>query len=80
MKDSNGFYIVDYVYETEDENYTDVECYAFIGIFSSKEKANNAIDHLMSQIGFKDHSRECFYISFLELDKTLEWKSGFTRE
>ena len=80
MKDINGYYDVSYAFDVDDENYKCIERYAFIGVFSSMEKANEAIDYLMNQKGFKDHSRDCFYIGSCKLNKLQEWMTGFINE
>ncbi len=79
MKDIKGYYIVEFVYEVDDDNYKCIERFAFIGVFSTKEKANTAVDYLMNQPGFRDHPRDCFYISFFDLDKLKEWTTGFVK-
>ena len=77
MRDINGCYVVDYTFDVDDENYKCIERHAFVGVFSSVEKANEAIDYLMNQQGFKDHPKDCFNIDFWELNKLQEWMTGF---
>ncbi|WP_203558473.1 hypothetical protein [Bacteroides sp. 519] len=79
MKERNGFYVLDFVFDVDDDNYVCIERYAFIGIFSTKENANNAIDDLINKPGFKDHPRECFYIRFYGLNELKEWMTGFVK-
>ncbi|SEH34869.1 DUF7336 domain-containing protein [Chryseobacterium culicis] len=47
----------------------------YIGVFSSLEKAENAIEELKNKPGFKDHQDD-FNISELDL-ATLLWNTGF---
>ena len=80
MKDIKCYYVVSYAYDVDDDNYMCIERYAFIGIFSSMEKANNAISILINQPGFKDHPIECFCIDhYKRLNEIQEWSSGFVK-
>jgi homoserine kinase len=70
--------------------YDDVEDIKFLGIFSTKEKAEKAIQMLSKQPGFKDFPKiiddndiendviEGFYIIKVVVDEIAEWKEGFT--
>ena len=70
--------------------YDDVEDIKFLGIFSTKEKAEKAIQILSKQPGFKDFPKiiddndiendviEGFYIIKVVVDEIAEWKEGFT--
>ena len=69
--------------------YDDVEDIKFLGIFSTKEKAEKAIQMLSKQPGFKDFPKiiddndiendviEGFYIIKVVVDEIAEWKEGF---
>lgn len=48
----------------------------YIGLFSSIEEVEKAIEQLIDQPGFKNHPRECFRISEKKVDM-FEWKNGF---
>ena len=70
--------------------YDDVEDIKFLGVFSTKEKAEKAIQILSKQPGFKDFPKiiddndiendviEGFYIIKVVVDEIAEWKEGFT--
>jgi len=70
--------------------YDDVEDIKFLGIFSTKEKAEKAIQMLSKQPGFKYFPKliddndiendviEGFYIIKVVVDEIAEWKEGFT--
>ena len=70
--------------------YDDVEDIKFLGVFSTKEKAEKAIQMLSKQPGFKDFPKiiddndiendviEGFYIIKVVVDEIAEWKEGFT--
>lgn len=77
MKEINSYYVLSYAYDVDDDNYKCIERGAYLAIFSSEEKANNAIDDLMTKPGFKDHPRECFCIDHYGLNKLQEWTTGF---
>lgn len=48
-----------------------------IGVFSSEEKANAAIDTLKNREGFRDCPLSCFEIHKTEVDR-MSWVDGFT--
>lgn len=70
--------------------YDGVEDIKFLGVFSTKEKAEKAIQMLSKQPGFKDFPKiiddndiendviEGFYIIKVVVDEIAEWKEGFT--
>ena len=70
--------------------YDDVEDIKFLGVFSTKENAEKAIQILSKQPGFKDFPKlidnndiendviEGFYIIKVVVDEIAEWKEGFT--
>ena len=72
----NKYYVLQYAYEVDDPSYICIERYAFIGVFSSEEKANKAIDFLLKKKGFIKHQRDCFNIMACEVNKS-NWLSGF---
>lgn len=47
-----------------------------IGIFSSEEKAKDAIVQLKGREGFRDFPASCFEISKMKIDQT-NWADGF---
>ncbi len=65
-------YYVEHVYEKDNE-----EEIKFIGVFSSRKNAQNAIDKLFLKPGFRDFPIECFQISEGKLNR-YGWEEGFT--
>lgn len=49
-----------------------------IGIYSSKEKAEETVKRYKQLPGFKDYPDECFYIDEYELDSD-NWQEGFIK-
>ena len=47
-----------------------------IGVFSSEEKASEAMEQLKDKEGFRDFPVSCFEISKMEIDQT-NWADGF---
>ena len=66
--------------------YDDVEDTKFLGIFSTKEKAEDAMQILAKRPGFKDFPKliggddieEGFYITEEVVDEISDWKEGFS--
>lgn len=48
-----------------------------IGIFSTREKAQKAIEMLRDKEGFRDHPLHYFMIDTMQLDR-VGWEDGFT--
>ncbi len=48
-----------------------------IGIFSTRENAQNTIELLKNKEGFRDHPVSCFSIDPMKLDR-IGWADGFT--
>ena len=64
-----------HVYElTDDDGTRDEE--KFIGVFSSEEKATDAIEQLKGKEGFRDHPVNCFEIHKDKVDR-VGWVDGF---
>ena len=47
-----------------------------IGIYSTKEKAEEVVQKYKNIVGFKNHPVDCFYISEYPIDKD-HWSEGF---
>jgi len=62
---------VDHVYELND-----IEECKFIGVFSSKKKAEDAVQQLINQPGFKEYPIESFQINKIKVDR-VGWQEGF---
>lgn len=68
---------MDKLYRLEHNHRTNgYEQNIYIGLFSSKEKVEEVIDHLISKPGFKLHPRNCFNIIEIALNN-FRWKKGF---
>ncbi len=67
------FFILEFCYNINDDEY-----YAFIGIFSTEEKANQAVDILLTRPGFENYSRDNFIIGPNLID-LLYWDEGFIK-
>jgi len=52
----------------------------FIGIFSSIEDVNKAIDFSIQLSGFRDYSRDCFIVTKHFVDDYTKWSNGFNEE
>lgn len=66
-------FFVEHVYEENDDDEI-----KFIGVFSSRERAQDAVNKLVLKPGFKNFPSDCFKISEGELDR-IGWVDGFTR-
>ena len=64
-------YVLQHAYELDD--HEDVK---LIGVYSSEQRARDAIDRLKDAPGFAEH-REGFCIDAYELDQD-HWESGFS--
>ncbi len=67
-------YVLQYVYDYEENG--ECEDVKFLGVFSSKFEAQEAIKNYIKLPGFNKYGIECFNIDKCEIDK-LEWKMGF---
>ncbi|WML52220.1 hypothetical protein RCG17_22965 [Neobacillus sp. PS3-12] len=65
-----------YEYEYEGEMFDEIK---MIGVFSTKEKAEEVIEKYMTLPGFEDHPKECFHIGKYEIDKISGWEEGFIK-
>ena len=64
-----------HVYELTDGDGTHDE-EKFIGVFSSEEKAKDAIEQLKGKAGFRDYPVSCFEIHKGKMDR-VGWVDGF---
>lgn len=71
-------YHLQHYYEYEIEKYFKVDQVKMIGIYSSKEKAEEKLNLYKSIEGFKDHPKECFYINESILGR-CGWGTGFVQ-
>ena len=67
-------FVVQHAHETE-ECEEDIK---FIGVFSSLDKAQAAIEYLSLQSGFKD-TVECFHIDKYTVD-AFNWMEGYSTQ
>lgn len=64
-----------HIYElTDGDGIRDEE--KFIGVFSSEEKATDAIEQLKGKEGFRDYPVSCFEIHKSKVDR-VGWVDGF---
>lgn len=69
-------YLLWHIYELEDDiGIHDEE--KLIGVFSSRDRAKEAIKVLKDKEGFRDHPLKCFEIHETEVDRT-SWTEGFS--
>lgn len=59
-------FFVQHAYKTGDEDLEEVK---FIGIYSTRDKAEEAIGQLKEEEGFRDHPAACFELEEYELDR-----------
>ena len=69
-------YVLWHVHTLEDD-YCEHDDEKLIGIYSTKEKAETAIEGHKDLEGFRDCPSECFEIDEYEVDQT-GWTEGFT--
>jgi hypothetical protein len=64
-------YLVEHTYESDgiDEVKT-------IGIFSTRKKAQEAVEYLRYKPGFRDYPKKAFLISRAKIDR-IGWSEGF---
>ena len=73
--DVQKVYLLEHSYDYGDDNeFSETKT---LGIYSSQEKAEEAIKFYSKLVGFCNHPLECFYIDEFELDKNSEWTEGF---
>ena len=58
----------------ENNKYTETKD---LGVYSSKEKANENMMKYSELPGFKDYPQDCFVISEYVIDKDTGWTDGF---
>lgn len=68
----NCVFVLQHSYKTDD-GYDEAK---MIGVYSSKEKAEETVEKLKNVNGFCDYPIECFYIDEYEIDKD-NWTEGF---
>lgn len=68
-------YVLWHTHELKDD-YGSHDEIKMIGIFSTKEKAQRAIEQLKDQEGFRDYPVSCFEIDEQVVDR-ISWTEGF---
>ena len=68
-------YVLWHTHELKDD-YGSHDEIKMIGIFSTKEKAQRAVEQLKDQEGFRDHPVSCFEIDEQVVDR-ISWTEGF---
>ena len=74
---NENVYLLRHTYEYGDEN--EHETTKNLGIYTTEEKANEAIKRFMSLEGFKNYPIECFVVEEYLLDKDMWWTEGFIK-
>ena len=69
-------YILWHVHTLEDD-YGVHDDEKLLGVYSTKEKAESAINEYKDLEGFRDCPIECFEIDEHEVDRSSNWKDGF---
>ena len=62
----------DYGKESEHEEVKE------LGVYSTRELAEDAADRYLPLPGFRDYPRECFQISEFVVDRDTAWTEGFS--
>lgn len=70
-------YLLRHTYEYGEEN--EHEETKIIGIYSTREKAEDVVKKFKLLPGFKDYPEECFVICEYKIDKDKEWTEGFIK-
>lgn len=72
----NKMYLLYHQYEYG-ENHENDE-YKILGIYSSEQKALEAMERYYKLEGFKKYPKECFGVDEYNVDEDADWKEGFT--
>ena len=64
-------YRIDHVYEVDG-----IEEVKFIGVFSTMKKAQEVVNQLISEPGFRDYPIDAFQINKTKIDR-VGWSEGF---
>jgi homoserine kinase type II len=64
-------YLVEHVYSVDE-----IDRIKTIGIFSTRIKAQEAVNQLRYQPGFRDHPKKAFLIGRVKIDR-IGWTEGF---
>jgi len=69
------YYLLYHYYEHGENNeYEEIK---MLGIYSSEEKASEAIERYFKLNGFKKHPKDCFEIQECNVDVDASWTEGF---
>lgn len=74
--DMERVYLVQHSYEYQYDDDLNIEETKIIGIYSSRDKAQQVVERYKTKKGFNRFPEDCFYIDAYELDKD-HWKDGF---
>lgn len=75
-EDMNEVYTLAFMKNYDHSQELKIDYVAWLGVFSSKEKAEEALKFYRNLKEYKDYSEECFYIDPWETD-ILYWDTGF---
>ncbi|MFD4706031.1 hypothetical protein ACFWM3_14350 [Gottfriedia sp. NPDC058432] len=62
-----------YDYGVEDEH----EETKILGVYTTREKAEKALERYFKLEGFNNYPKECFFVGECLIDEDLGWKEGF---
>ena len=65
-------YVLHHTYDTECDQET-----KFIGVYSSEEKINEAIELYHKLPGFNEFPKDCFINGKCNIDENINWLQGF---
>jgi len=72
---TRSVFILEHVYEYgEDDEHEEIKT---LGVYSNRQKAEEAINRYIILPGFTQYPRSCFVISKNEINKDQEWTEGF---
>lgn len=73
-------YILRHIYNFEGEDGSQYQFEdKFLGIYSSKEKAGEAVNRYIEMEGFRQYPRECFKLEKWEVNQDTAWREGFVK-
>ena len=74
-KEHNTVFVLEHARYKDDDENNDVEDFKLIGVFATEKQAQDAIEQLKSQSGFKNYPNS-FHIDAYPLNQ-INWSQGF---
>lgn len=69
------YYLLQHYYENE----RGIDIYKTLGVFSTREKAERALEMYSKKPGFRDYPLDCFYIDKYPVNFG-SWETGFIQD